>query len=137
MTSAARPVADGNADPIAILISSAAFSPIATPQVDRRCSWIAASRSDPPNGTPSHGDDVAVVTTDQVPSRLTDRDHGAGGRVERDDRGLVEDDPLPQPVHDRVRRSKVDREVPPHQAPITQWPSPVARSSFFQMGTSC
>ena len=41
----------GNAEPIAILISSAAVSPIATPYRSRMCSWIAASRSNPPSAT--------------------------------------------------------------------------------------
>ena len=48
MTLAARPVGEGNADPIAIFSSSADFSPIETPYVRRMCSWIAASRSKPP-----------------------------------------------------------------------------------------
>ena len=48
VTMAARPRGPGNADPIAILISSADFSPIATSYSRRMCSWIAASRSKPP-----------------------------------------------------------------------------------------
>ena len=85
----------------------------------------------------SHGNDVAGIAADQIPGSLTDRDDGASVRVQRHDRRLVEDDPLALAVDDRVRRSEVDREVPPHQDPITQWPSPVASSSFFQIGTSC
>src|SRR4029077_5223419 len=85
----------------------------------------------------SHGNDVAGIAADQIPGSLTDRDDGASVRVQRHDRRLIEDDPLALAVDDRIRRSEVDREVPPHQDPITQWPSPVARSSFFQIGTSC
>ena len=48
VTIAARPRGTGNAEPIAILISSADFSPIATSYARRRWSWIAASRSNPP-----------------------------------------------------------------------------------------
>ena len=49
VTIAARPCGAGNAEPIAILISSADFSPIATSYSRRRWFWIAVSRSKPPS----------------------------------------------------------------------------------------
>ena len=58
--------------------------------------------------------------------------------VDRDRGRLADDDPVALPVHERVRGPQVDREVAAHaQAPWTQWPSPLASVSFFQIGTSC
>ena len=56
--------------------------------------------------------------------------------LQRDHRRLVEHDPVALAVDERVRRTEIDREVAPHQLPITQWASPETSDSFFQMGTS-
>ena len=63
-------------------------------------------------------------------------EHLAGAAVQRDHRRLVEDDAVALAIHERVRRAQVDRQVAPHQLPITQWASPETSASFFQMGTS-
>ena len=246
VTTAAVPVELGNAEPIAILISSAAVSPIATPYRSRMWSWIAASRSNPPErdrapahdaahrhdrhlgpsapdvddqvadrlvdrqASPDRGrerllderhvapatgepdglldrtllhlgahrryrdqdarfgearrdrtlhddlehalrdvelghrtraeranrDHVARVAADQVPHLVAHPEHPAGAAVKRDNRRLVEDDPVALSVDQRVRGTQIDREVTPHQLPMTQWASPETSDSFFQMGTS-
>src|SRR5690606_19601227 len=58
-----------------------------------------------------HGDDVARGAPDHLPGVAPHRQHLVGAAVERDDRGLVQDDALTPGVHQRVRGAQVDREV--------------------------
>ena len=109
---------------------------------DRRCSTTSSMRCVMSNSVivpcaqrPDR-DHVAGVAADQVPGLVAHREHFAGAAVQRDHRRLVEDDAVALAVDERVGRAEVDREVAPHQLPMTQWASPETSASFFQMGTS-
>ena len=69
---------------------------------------------DRPAAQRPHRDDVARRAPDHVPRLVPHRQHLLGAAVEGDDRGLVEDDPLPARVHERVRGAEVDGEVASH-----------------------
>ena len=58
-----------------------------------------------------HGHDVARCAADHLPGFLAHGEHILRAAVERDDRRLVEDDSLRARVYERVRRTKIDREV--------------------------
>ena len=82
------------------------------------------------------GDDAAGVAADQVPDLVAHRQDLAGAAVQRHHRRLVEHDAVALAIHERVRGAQVDRQIAPHQLPITQCASPETSASFFQMGTS-
>ena len=62
----------------------------------------------------AHGDDVAGRAADHLPRLAAGGQHLTRLAVERDHRGLVEDDALALHVHQRVGGAEVDREVACH-----------------------
>ena len=57
------------------------------------------------------GDDIAGRTAEHFLRFFADRLDFAGGLVDRDDRGLVDDDPFALGKHERVSGSEIDRKV--------------------------
>ena len=59
----------------------------------------------------THRDDVARSAADHLPRFLAHRQHVLRAAVERDHRRLVEDDAARARIHQRVRRTEIDREI--------------------------
>jgi hypothetical protein len=62
------------------------------------------------------GSDVRRGPADHPLGLGPDRQDGRGGRVDGDDGGLVQDDPTPTHIYERVRSTEVDGHVSPEKA---------------------
>ena len=72
-----------------------------------------------------HRDDVAGRAADHLPRLLPHREHVLRAAVERDDGRLVQDDPAPARVDERVRGTEIDREVARQDVPPLTRPAAV------------